>query len=72
MPPPNDGNEYKPFVDLIKLEKINDVTYRSIALPFSPGGDLPGTYDRVSEWQRTVPIPYRPCILYGAKLISAA
>ena len=46
MPPPNDGNEYKPFVDLIRLEKINDVTYRSIALPFSPGGDLPGTYDR--------------------------
>lgn len=46
MPPPNDGNEYKPFVELMKLEKINDVTYRSIALPFSPGGDLPGTYDR--------------------------
>lgn len=37
MPPPNDGNEYLPFVDMIALEKINSVTYRSKALPFSPG-----------------------------------
>lgn len=44
--PPNYGNGYKPFVDLIRLEEINDVTCRSIALPVSPGGDLPGTYDR--------------------------
>ena len=40
MPPPHDGNEYLPFVDLIKLQKINDLAYRSIALPFSPGGQL--------------------------------
>lgn len=40
MPPPHDGNEYLPFVDLIKLEKIDEVTYQSVALPFSPGGRL--------------------------------
>jgi len=38
MPPPDNGNEYLPFVDMIALEKINPVTYRSKALPFSPGG----------------------------------
>lgn len=40
MPPPHDGNEYLPFGDLIKVERIGDTTYRSIALPFSPGGHL--------------------------------
>ncbi|KAK3700796.1 hypothetical protein LTR37_015768 [Vermiconidia calcicola] len=40
MPPPHDGNEYLPFVDLIRLHKIHDLTYKSIALPFSPGGQL--------------------------------
>ncbi|KAG8631891.1 hypothetical protein KVT40_001031 [Elsinoe batatas] len=38
MPPPNDGNEYLPFADMIALEKINEVNYRSKAMPFSPGG----------------------------------
>jgi len=38
MPPPHDGNEYLPFANMIALEKINEATYRSIALPFSPGG----------------------------------
>ena len=38
MPPPQDGNEYLPFVDMVALEKINEVTYRSTAMPFSPGG----------------------------------
>ena len=38
MPPPHDGNEYLPFVDMLALEKINESTYRSIAMPFSPGG----------------------------------
>ena len=40
MPPPSDGNEHLPFVDLIKLDKLDDLTYKSIALPFSPGGQL--------------------------------
>lgn len=34
------GNEYVPFVDLMRLETINDVTYRSIAQPFNPGGNI--------------------------------
>lgn len=34
------GNEYVPFVDLMRLENINDVTYRSIAQPFNPGGNI--------------------------------
>lgn len=38
MAPPHDGNECLPFADMIALEKINDSTYRSIAMPFSPGG----------------------------------
>lgn len=37
MAPPDDGNEYLPFVDMIALEKINSSTFRSKALPFSPG-----------------------------------
>ncbi|GAB7354168.1 hypothetical protein MBLNU459_g4722t1 [Dothideomycetes sp. NU459] len=37
MAPPHDGNEYLPFVDMLALEKINESTYRSIAMPFSPG-----------------------------------
>ncbi|KAH9828897.1 Thioesterase-like superfamily [Teratosphaeria destructans] len=35
-----DGNTYLPFVDLIKLEKIDERTYRSTAQPFSPGGPI--------------------------------
>ena len=35
------GNIYLPFADLMRLEKINEVTYRSIAQPFAPGGDHP-------------------------------
>ncbi|KAF7185242.1 Acyl-coenzyme A thioesterase 8 [Pseudocercospora fuligena] len=38
--PKHPGNTYLPFKDLIKLEKIDDRTYRSIALPFAPGGPL--------------------------------
>ena len=38
MAPPKDGNQYIPFVDLIALEKIDETTYRSIALPFAPNG----------------------------------
>lgn len=33
-----EGNTYRPFADLIHLEKIDDRTYRSIAPPFAPGG----------------------------------
>lgn len=40
MPPPDDGNEYLPFVDLIKLDKVDEFKYQSIELPFSPGGRL--------------------------------
>lgn len=34
------GNTYLPFVDLMRLETINEVTYRSTAQPFCPGGSL--------------------------------
>lgn len=40
MSSPAAGNEYVPFVDLMRLETINDLTYRSIAQPFNPGGSL--------------------------------
>lgn len=40
MPSIDDGNAYTPFVDLVKLEKINEVTFRSIAQPFAPGGQV--------------------------------
>ena len=40
MPPPHDGNELLPFADLMKLERVDSVTFKSIALPFSPGGQL--------------------------------
>jgi acyl-CoA thioesterase II len=40
MSPPAAGNEYVPFVDLMRLVTINDVTYRSTAQPFYPGGNL--------------------------------
>ena len=46
MPPPHDGNELLPFADLIKLEKIDSVTFKSIALPFSPGGQLDAAVPR--------------------------
>ena len=46
MPPPDDGNEPLPFVDLMRLKRIDDVTYQSIALPFSPGGITPGALRR--------------------------
>ncbi|TKA23513.1 hypothetical protein B0A50_07091 [Salinomyces thailandicus] len=36
------GNTYLPFVDLVKLEQVDERTYRSIAPPFSPGGDIGG------------------------------
>jgi len=38
MAPPHDGNEYLPFVDMIDLEKINNSTFRSKKMAFSPGG----------------------------------
>jgi acyl-CoA thioesterase II len=34
------GNDYLSFVDLMRLETINDVTYRSTAQPFCPGGNI--------------------------------
>ncbi len=46
MPPPHDGNQYTPFKDLIRVERIGEDTYRSIALPFSPGGQLPNAIAR--------------------------
>ena len=36
MPPPDDGNEYIPFADLIALEPISRLTFRSKALAFGP------------------------------------
>ncbi|KAK8219956.1 hypothetical protein M8818_000371 [Zalaria obscura] len=36
MAPPLNGNAYTSFAEMIKLEKINEVTYRSTAPPFSP------------------------------------
>jgi acyl-CoA thioesterase len=38
MAPPRHGNGYLPFVDLIALEKVDETTYRSTSLPFSPSG----------------------------------
>ncbi|KAK4539490.1 hypothetical protein LTR36_010888 [Oleoguttula mirabilis] len=40
MAPEHGGNRYLPFVDLIKLETIDERTFRSIAYPFSPGGPV--------------------------------
>ena len=36
MPPPDNGNEYIDFVQLIALEKIDANTFRSKALAFGP------------------------------------
>lgn len=38
--PHHPGNTYLPFQDLIKLEKIDDRTFRSVAPPFTPGGPV--------------------------------
>lgn len=40
MPPPHDGNEYLHFEDMIRVEKVDSMTYKSIALPYSPGGQV--------------------------------
>lgn len=40
MPPPHDGNEYTHFEELMRLHTIDENTFQSIALPFSPGGQL--------------------------------
>jgi acyl-CoA thioesterase II len=41
------GNVYLPFVDLMRLETIEeDKTYRSTAQPFCPGGTLPKSMGR--------------------------
>lgn len=40
MSSPAAGNEYVSFVELMRLETINDVTYRSTAQPFCPGGNI--------------------------------
>jgi acyl-CoA thioesterase len=32
------GNTYLPFVDLMRLETINQATFQSTAQPFCPGG----------------------------------
>lgn len=34
------GNQYLPFKELVALEQVDERTYRSIAPPFSPGGDV--------------------------------
>lgn len=46
MPPPHDGNVYLPFAKLIELKRLDDLTFQSIALPFSPAGELEGAIDR--------------------------
>jgi acyl-CoA thioesterase len=46
MPPPDDGNEYTPFEDLIRVKQIDALTFQSIALPFSPGGQLKAAIPR--------------------------
>lgn len=46
MPPPHDGNQYQPFEELIEVKRIDDLTYQSIALPFSPGGQVKGSLNR--------------------------
>lgn len=38
MAPPDDGNEYLPFEQMIQVERLADDKFRSIALPFTPGG----------------------------------
>ncbi|KAI4726223.1 Thioesterase/thiol ester dehydrase-isomerase [Aureobasidium sp. EXF-10728] len=38
MKSPRHGNSYIPFEQLIRLEKVDETTYRSTALPFSPNG----------------------------------
>lgn len=38
MPPPDNGNEYIPFTQLIALELISPQTFRSKALAFGPAG----------------------------------
>ncbi|KAK0945317.1 hypothetical protein LTR48_000795 [Friedmanniomyces endolithicus] len=40
MPPPQDGNVYLPFADLVRLEKVDDWTFQSTAMPFAPGGPV--------------------------------
>jgi acyl-CoA thioesterase len=40
------GNVYLPFMELVQLETINEVTYRSIAQPFCPGGSLSASMGR--------------------------
>ncbi|EMC97947.1 hypothetical protein BAUCODRAFT_155205 [Baudoinia panamericana UAMH 10762] len=34
------GNTYLPFTELIRLEKVDERTFRSRAIPFAPGGQL--------------------------------
>lgn len=41
MPPPHNGNAPIPFAELMKLDKVDENTFRSIALPHCPGGQLP-------------------------------
>ena len=38
MAPPENGNEYIPFTQLIALEKLSSNTYKSTALAFGPAG----------------------------------
>ena len=46
MSSPAAGNEYVSFVELMRLETINDVTYRSTAQPFCPGGNIVNSMGR--------------------------
>lgn len=46
MPPPDDGNQYLPFDELMKLEKLDAITFKSLTLAYSPGGQLPNAVPR--------------------------
>ena len=77
MPPPDDGNQYLPFTDLIKLEKIDAVTYKSITLPFSPGGQLPRAVPRAYGGHVYAQAAWAACqtvdegfLLYVCKLVK--
>jgi acyl-CoA thioesterase II len=46
MPSPADGNVHRDFSELMRLEKIDSATYRSITRPYCPGGIHPKAIGR--------------------------
>ncbi|EME89667.1 uncharacterized protein MYCFIDRAFT_129013 [Pseudocercospora fijiensis CIRAD86] len=69
--PKHPGNTYLPFKDLIRLEKIDDRTFRSIALPFAPGGPLghvSGNF--ILSGELTVPFIYKVHIIRNGRSYS--